>query len=74
MRFAGADATITDSVIHPRCGLTVNETSVVQRNARLPRDNTLAGNGGGVAFAVGGTGNTLDGNIVASREGGPSTQ
>jgi hypothetical protein len=134
-RFEGAGATITDSVIHTRWGIDVNEGSVVRGNAlscrtfcltlhggmnqvidnrfafadadvvvqvdgdgnviernimdgdvfgpgkayavggdrNVVRDNTITGGGFGTAFAVGGTGNTLDGNIVASREGGLST-
>lgn len=135
MRFEGASALVTDSIVHARWGIEFNETSVVGRNALscrtfcltlhggmnrvidnrfsyldadavvevngdanvlegnlmdrdfpLPgnaylikghrnviRDNTITGGGAGTAFAVRGTGNTLDGNIVASREGGQST-
>jgi hypothetical protein len=130
MTLEGGHATITDSVVHTRWGITVNESSVVQRNAlscrtfcltlqgdanlvldnrftfadadfvvqvegdanvierniidgdilgpgtlydvdgdrNVVRDNTITGGGAGTAFAVGGTGNTLDGNIVASRD------
>jgi hypothetical protein len=132
MRFEGTGATITDSVIHARWGINVNETSVVRGNLlscrtfcltlqgamnqvidnrfnyadadvvvqvdgdgnviernvmdgdvfgpgraysvdgdrNVLRDNTITGSGFGTVFAVSGTGNTLDGNIVASREGG----
>ena len=131
MRFEGAGAAITDSVIHARWGINVNEGSVVRGNAlscrtfcltlqgamnqvidnrfnysdadvvvqvdgdanviernvmdrevfgpgraysvagdrNVVRDNTITGGGFGTTFAVGGTGNTLDGNIVASSEG-----
>ena len=45
---------------------------IVDGDRNVLRDNTVTGSGAGTGFAVGGTGNTLDGNIVASREGGPS--
>jgi hypothetical protein len=135
MELEGVAATITDSVIHTRWGINVNEGSVVRGNAlscrtfcltlrgamnhvvdnrfnyqdadavievvgdanviegnlmdrdvplpgkayivggdrNLIRDNTITGGGFGTAFDVRGTGNTLDGNIVAGREDSLST-
>ena len=83
-RFAFADA---DFVVHVYGDANVIERNMIDNNFIAPypayvvdgdrnviRDNTITGSGAGVAFAVGGTGNTLDGNIVASREAGPSTE
>jgi hypothetical protein len=42
---------------------------IVGGDRNVVRDNTITGGGFGTTFDVGGTGNTLDGNIVAGREG-----
>jgi hypothetical protein len=87
MRFDGAGAVITDSVIHTRWGINVNENSVVRGNALSCRtfcltlqgamnqviDNRFSYADADVVLQVDGDGNVIERNVMDGDVFGPGT-